>query len=176
MKKKAKIFLLALGLAWLIIAMFARGGTSKTYNIPFSDAAATLLTRLQLDPALTITQPDLVQAKADDILGTAMSMKLYAVDLQKYERGETLSLLCRHVYNIGASGGEFIRFRLRKKDSQRTHITVDYSDRWYGMWFPFVFWNPGTYRERNIHNLIWESQTANQASEFTARKLAEPQR
>lgn len=50
---------------------------------------------------------------------------------------------------------ESIRFDLRAVDANRTKITVDYHDRWYGMWPPFFFNNPGMVAERKILGVIW---------------------
>lgn len=77
-------------------------------------------------------------------------MNLYATQLEMHIQGEALTLLCKHTYNIGANGGEYIRFKIKKIDENRTSVKVDYSDRWAGMWPPFLFWNPGWVRESRI--------------------------
>jgi len=138
---------------FLGICKFSRG-TSRTYNITFSQAEDFLPYRLGLDK-VDLTRPFSVQAEVDSVLAEYMSMELYRVRIDEYEAGEHLSFTCYHRYNIGANGGEYIRFELLKRTSEKTMITVDYSDRWLGMFPPFVFWNPGLGREKGIHNEIW---------------------
>jgi hypothetical protein len=36
-----------------------------------------------------------------------------------------------------------------------TRVKVNYTDRWVGIWPPFVFYNPGILRERRISGMIW---------------------
>ena len=95
-------------------------------------------------------------------------MRPYGVDVHDDWPNE-LSFTCHHYYDIGAVGGEYIRFDLEKRDPERTRITVDYSDRWYGIWPPFVFWNPGIFRETTIHKLIWANRPANQPAHATGK-------
>ena len=151
-----KIIIAAVGTTILLSAISAGFGTTRTYDIPFDEAATPLFTALHLDPTDTTTKPDWVQAKAENQLATLMRMKLYAVKLDEYKPGTALSFTCSHTYNIGASGAEYIRFRIQKQPSGKSKITVDYCDRWYGMWPPFIFWNPGPFRESKIHKQIWK--------------------
>ena len=143
--------------------------------MPYSRAEGLLFERLHLDRVSTLRNPQRVQARAEDELERPMSMKLFAVDLHESTPGQSLSFTCHHLYDIGAVGGQYMHFDLRKADESTTRIKVDYCDRWWGMWPPFVFWNPGPARERNIHNAIWGKESANQVPEDTARKLADPQ-
>ena len=153
MKKKIVV---AIGTTILLSAISAGFGTTRTYDIPFDEAALTLFSALHLDPSDTITKPDWVQAKAEDQLGTLMGMKLYVVKLEEYKPGTTLSFTCSHTYNIGANGAEYIHFRIQSTPPNKSEITVDYCDRWYGMWPPFIFWNPGPFRESKILKQIWK--------------------
>jgi hypothetical protein len=141
----------------------------------YSQAEELLFERLHLDRDTTLRKPDSVQAKAEGELERPMSMKLFAVVLHESTPSQSLSFTCHHLYNIGAVGGQYILFDLRRLDPSRTRIKVDYCDRWRGMWPPFVFWNPGRARERNIHKAVWGEESANQVPEDTARKLADPQ-
>ena len=130
-------------------------GTSKTYRIPYLETENILLSRLHLNLNELVNRPLSVQAKADDVLAKSMRMKLYAVTLDKYEPNNQLSFTCYHRYNIGAVGEEYIHFDIIKLTPTKTSITVNYSDRWKGVFPPFVFWNPGLARERHIHSEVW---------------------
>jgi len=168
MKKRTQRFLAALTTATalgVVVAVLAGCGTTRTYTMTYSHAETLLFTRLHLDKDSTLRNPRLVQARAEDKLMRPMSMKLFAVDLHSNTPGQYLSFTCHHLYNIGAVGGQYIRFDLKKEGDDKTSITVDYCDRWRGMWPPFVFWNPGPGRERKIHNAIWGNESANQAFE-----------
>ena len=56
-----------------------------------------------------------------------------------------------------ANGAEYIRFRIQKVAPDKSKITVDYCDRWVGMWPPFLFWNPGPFRGSKILEQIWKN-------------------
>ncbi len=67
-------------------------------------------------------------------------------------------------YNIGASGSETIRFDVTPVDDTHTRITVNYKDSWYGIWPPFIFWNPGVivkYRMINSLNNFMRERSRN---------------
>jgi len=151
-----------LGIVVLIgLLVFCYGyGTTQTWNIPYSTAENILFSRLSLDKNKLTAGKLSVQAKVDDNLGKYMSMKIYSAKLNRYEPNERLDFMCQHRYNIGAIGGEYIRFSLTKRSPKKTKITVDYCDRWRGIWPPFVFWNPGLGREKHIHHEIWDKKTA----------------
>ncbi len=100
----------------------------------------------------------MAQAKADGGLEKSMSMKLFAIDLHDHVPGKHLSFTANHIYNIGANGGEYIRFDLTAKQQDMTEITVNYTDRWIAMFPPFVFLNPGPFREKKIHRIIWQKE------------------
>ena len=161
MKTRTRLIIAGLAVAVIGVCLLSGCGTTRTYNTPYSKAEEVLFERLHLNKDETLASPVSVQAKADGELGNLMSMKLYVVVLNQYTPGTSLSFTCHHLYDIGAVGGEYIRFDLRKKSADMTSITVDYCDRWYGMWPPFIFWNPGPFRERNIHGAIWEKESAN---------------
>ena len=158
MKIKPKLWLTVI---WIVVAlgslssMVAGCGTTRTYKMPYSLAERLLFEHLHIDKDATLRNPHRVQARAEEELERSMSMKLFANDLHASTPGESLSFTCHHLYDIGAVGGEYILFELRKRDEDTTRIKVDYCDRWWGVWPPFVFWNPGLARERNIHNEIW---------------------
>ena len=157
----------------VLIYVLSGCAATKSYNIPFSRAGAVLFERLHLDEHQALSSPRSVQAKPKGNLAKQMSMELFAVDLHEYTPGTSLSFTCQHLYDIGAVGGQYIRFDLRKQAADKTRVTVDYCDRWYGMWFPFVFWSPGLSQERTILNEIWGRETANKAPTVSARRLAD---
>ena len=97
----------------------------------------------------------LPQAKAEGELAKSMTMKLFAVYLHDYVPGQRLSFTASHEYNIGASGSESIRFELTAQKPDATKITVDYTNRWKGIWPPFVVNDTGSSSEKNIHQIIW---------------------
>jgi len=142
----------------LVSGVLSGCATTKSYNIPYSRAESSLFEHLHLDKAKTLSSPRSVQAKAHGDLAKSMSMELFAVDLHEYTPGTSLSLTCRHLYNIGADGGQSIRFDLQRQTANKTRITVDYSDRWSGIWPPFVFSSPGLSQEPAIHSAIWGAQ------------------
>jgi hypothetical protein len=141
------------------IGLFLRGcKTTRIYNIPYDKAESMLLSRLSLDKEVFIHKTQSVQAKADDMLAKSMRMRLYAVRLYWYRPSEGLIFACYHRYDIGATGREYIRFDLEKISAEKTRITVDYCDRWRGILPPFLFYNPGPFREKEIHKAIWGSE------------------
>ncbi len=157
MKKSKTIFGAIAGVAFLFAAAFFLSGcgTTRTYQMAYADAESLLFERLNLDRNKTIETPNRVQAVAKGgKLEKAMSMQRYAVDLQGYTEDESLALTFSHRYNIGASGAEYIHVEINRV-AAATRIKVNYIDRWWGMWPPFVFWNPGPFRERRIHREIW---------------------
>lgn len=145
--------------------LLAGCSTTRTYSIPYAKAEDLLFDHLQLDKDLTLQNPRSVQARAEGDLERPMSMKLFAVDLHESTPGQLLSFTCSHLYDIGAVGGQYILFDLRRVDEGSTRVTVDYCDRWWGMWPPFVFWNAGPARERSIHKAIWGQESANHTPE-----------
>lgn len=165
-KPKRLLTILATVVAGGAIAdMVAGCGTTRTYRMPYSHAERLLFEHLHIDKDSTLGNPRSVQARAEDALERPMSMRLFAVDLHESTPGESLSFTCHHLYDIGAVGGQYILFDLRKAQENTTRIKVDYCDRWWGMWPPFVFWNPGPARERNIHKAIWGKESANNTSD-----------
>ena len=151
-----KTIIAVIGTTILLSATLSIFGATRTYDIPFDTATTTLFSALHLDPDDTITNTVSAQAKAEGKLADHMRMKLYAVKLDEYKPGATLSFTCSHAYNIGASGAEYIRFRIQKEAPDKSKITVDYCDRWVGMWPPFIFWNPGPFRDSKILDQIWK--------------------
>ena len=150
-----KIIIATIGTTILLSAAPAVFGATRTYDIPFDKATTTLFSALHLDPNDAMTNTVSVQAKAEGILADHMRMKLYAVKLDEYKPGTTLAITCSHTYDIGAYGAEYICFRIQKQDPDKSIITVDYCDRWVGMWPPFLFWNPGPFRDSKILDQIW---------------------
>jgi len=155
------IFALVVALMGLLVGC----STTRTYSMPYAFAEDRLFERLHLEINTTLETPGRVQAKADGDLEGPMAMKRYAVDLHGHTSGESLSLTLSHRYNIGASGGEYIQFELARITDSETRITVNYTDRWWGMWPPFVFWNPGPFREKRIHAAIWGNEVANKSAQ-----------
>lgn len=149
----------------ILFALFPGCGTTRKYRMPYAKVEGLLFEHLHLDKDLTLRNPRSVQARAEGDLVRPMSMKLFAVDLHQSTPGQALSFTCHHLYDIGAVGGQYILFDLQRVDEGSTRVTVDYCDRWYGMWPPFVFWNPGPVRERNIHKAIWGKESTNHTSE-----------
>lgn len=130
--------------------------TTRQYSMPFEKAEAALFDTLHLDKDQVLNNTVMAQAKAEGELEKSMSMKLFAIDLHDHVPNRHLSFTANHIYNIGAHGGEYIRFDLTAKQSDMTEITVNYTDRWVGMWPPFLFLNPGFGREKDIHRIIWQ--------------------
>lgn len=164
MKKKTKLMLivpLTTVLLIVLVAPFLAGcSTTRQYSMPFAEAEVALFRALHLDKAQVMNNTIMAQAKAEGELEKSMSMKLFAISLHDHVPGKHLSFTASHIYNIGANGGEYIRFDLTAKQPELTEITVNYTDRWVGMWPPFVFLNPGTKREKNIHMIIWQENLA----------------
>lgn len=160
MKMKTKRIWLALPAAVLLLACIAPllsgCSTTRHYPVPFAEAEAALLKTLHLDKDQVLYNTVMAQAKAEGALEKSMSMRLFAIDLHDYVPDQRLSFTAKHIYNIGASGGEYIRFDLTARPDNETLITVNYTDRWVGMWPPFIFLNPGFRREKNIHRIIWQ--------------------
>ena len=129
--------------------------SSRVYPVPFDEAEDVLYKSLQLDRNLLRTNPVMAQAVATGDLARPMSMEKYAVVPEVDMPGERLQLTLQHRYNIGATGAEYIRFELKALGPDRTQVRVNYTDRWLGIWPPFVFYNPGMIRERRISRAIW---------------------
>jgi hypothetical protein len=124
--------------------------------MPFAKAEAALFDTLHLDKTKVLNNTVMAQAKAEGELGKSMSMKIFAIDLHDHVPDKHLSFTAHHLYNIGASGGQYIRFDLTATQANVTEVTVNYVDRWVGMFPPFVFLNPGPFREKKIHEQIWK--------------------
>ncbi len=153
--------------------------TTRQYPIPFAKAEAALFDTLHLDKDQVLNNTVMAQAKAEGELKKSMSMKLFAIDLHDHVPDRQLSFTANHIYNIGANGGEYIRFDLTAKQSNLTEITVNYTDRWVGMFPPFLFLNPGPFREKRIHRLIWQKNlptTKSTLSSETAPSAAPSER
>ncbi len=160
MKMKTKLMLivpLTTVLLVVVVAPLLSGcSTTRQYSMPFAKAEAALFSTLHLDKTQVLNNTIMAQAKAEGELEKSMSMKLFAIDLHDHIPDKHLSFTANHIYNIGANGGEYIRFDLTAKQPDLTEITVNYTDRWVGMWPPFIFLNPGSGREKNIHRIIWQ--------------------
>jgi len=161
-KMKTKLILLFLAAAVLLAVVLAPllsgCATTRQYPMSFAKAEAALLDMLHLDKDKVLNNTVMAQAKAEGELEKSMSMKLFAIDLHDHIPDNHLSFTANHIYNIGANGGEYIRFDLTAKQPDLTEITVNYTDRWVGMWPPFVFFNPGKGREKSIHRIIWQKE------------------
>ena len=153
MKRKVFIAVGILVSSTILWACLHNFGTSRTYDISYADAENLLLSSLHISLTELIDRP--LQAKAGDALADSMSMTLYSATLDRYEPNNLLSFTCCHRYNIGATGGEYIHFDIKRVTPAKTKILVNYSDRWRGMFPPFLFWNPGFARERHIHDQVW---------------------
>ena len=171
MKVSTKILLVCVALLvlyyggkWGLWALLPGCSTTKQYPISFEQAETALFGALHLDKEKVVDKSKradrfLPQAKAEGELLKSMPMKLFAVYLHEYVPGKRLSFTAEHEYNIGANGSESIRFDLTAKKPDATKITVNYDDRWVGMWPPFVYLNLGYGKERNIHRIIWGTST-----------------
>lgn len=163
---KTKAILIALSLIVLLIGclapLFSGYSTTRQYAISFAHTEAALFETLHLDKTQVLNNTKMVQAKAGGDLAKSMSMQFFAIDLHGHVPGKHLSFTAYHIYNIGAIGGEYIRFDLMAKEPKLTEVTVNYTDRWVGILPPFVFLNPGFFREKNIHKLIWQKKSTNE--------------
>jgi len=162
MKMKTKLMLIvpaaAVMLAVFLAPLLSGCATTRQYPMSFAKAEAALFDTLHLDKTQVLNNTVMAQAKAEGELEKSMSMKLFAIDLHDHIPDNHLSFTANHIYNIGANGGEYIRFDLTAKQPELTEITVNYTDRWVGMFPPFVFLNPGKGREKNIHRIIWQKE------------------
>ena len=162
MKMKTKLMLIVpLTTVLLVVALaplLSGCSTTRQYPMSFAKAEAALFDTLHLDKAQVLNDTLMAQAKAEGELEKSMSMKRFAIDLHDYVPDKHLSFTANHIYNIGANGGQYIRFDLTAKRPDLTEITVNYTDRWVGMWPPFVFLNPGPFREKSIHKIIWQEK------------------
>ncbi len=138
-----------------IVPLLSACASSRIYPMPFAQAETRLYTSLQLDRDQVRTNPVMAQAVATGDLAKPMSMTKYAVSPEIAMPGERLKLTLHHRYNIGAAGAESIRFDLQARGPNATRVKVNYTDRWSGIWPPFVFYNPGMIRERRISKQIW---------------------
>ncbi len=141
------------GLALLFL--LSACASSRVYPMPFDQAEAALYESLRLDRDQVRTNPVRALAVAEGELAKPMSMTRYAVNPEIDVPGERLRLTLQHRYNIGATGAEYIRFDLQARGPDTTRVKVNYTDRWVGIWPPFIFYNPGMIRERRISKLIW---------------------
>jgi len=162
MKMKTKLMLIvpvpAVLLAVFLAPLLSGCATTRQYPMSFAKAEAVLFDTLYLDKTQVLKNTVMAQAKAEGELEKSMSMKLFAIDLHDHTPGKHLSFTANHIYNIGANGGEYIRFDLTAKQPELTESTVNYTDRWVGMFPPFVFLNPGKGREKKIHRIIWQKE------------------
>ena len=161
MKIRTKVILITPLVAMLVLAcaapLLSGCATTREYSTPFATTEASLYDALHLDKTQVLSNTVMAQAKAEGELERSMSMRLYAIDVHTYIPDKRLSFTLYHRYDIGANGAEYIRFDIIAKQSDITEVTVNYTDRWVGMWPPFAFLNPGPFREKNIHRLIWQT-------------------
>ena len=130
---------------------------AQTYKTPYPQMESTLLQRLCIDRQALITS-QFVRVGADPQLAEYMTMTAFDVSLKKYTPERHIRFTASHLYDIGAVGGQYITFDLRRLDDQRTRVAVNYSDRAAGFFIiPFAYANPGSIREPKIVKTIFET-------------------
>ncbi len=152
-----------LGLGLMILA--AGCGTTRTVPLRYPEAESRVLERLGVNRhALTETAWKQTQINVDDELGRSMGMRIFTVKLGEYVPDDRLSFTACHEYDIGATGGEYVDFSIRRSGDAQTTVSVDYSDRAAGcclvLPLPFAYANPGMFREREILNYILRKTAA----------------
>ena len=75
---------------------------------------------------------------------------IFHVSVEENWFSEKHSIVAKHEYNIGASGGMTIRFGIVPIDEKQTRVTVSYKNSWVGIWPPFVWWSPGIIARHRI--------------------------
>jgi hypothetical protein len=156
-------------------------GTARITSTPYSRTEAQVLRRLGIDKgALTETKRKRTQIEVDQDLKKYMRMGVFAVDLQDYQPDDHIRFIAHHLYNIGAVGGEYVQFEIRRLTRENTRVFVDYSDRAIGcLCFPFAYINPGINREERILEYLLDQQpketSANKVLENTGTSAPDPQ-
>jgi len=145
-------------LAWLLI--LSGCGSVRVSSTPYSETETQVLSRLGIDKrSLTQTKRRTTQIQVDDVLRQYMAMRIFSVDLQKYEPDVHIRFIAHHLYDIGAVGGEYIQFDIRQLAANKTRVLVDYSERAIGCLFiPFAYINPGIIREKKILEYLLDQQ------------------
>ena len=152
-------------------------GTTRTITMRYHETESLVIGRLGVNKhELTDTQWKQTQIHVDDELGQLMLMRIFTVKLKDYTPDDHISFTAYHEYDIGANGGEYVDFSIRKVDENRTKVSVDYSDRAVGCCLviplPFAYQNPGICRERRILNYILQENVKKEA----ANKALQPTR
>ena len=130
---------------------------AQTYRTPYAQMEDTLLQRFCIDKQHLIAS-QLALITVDPELADYMTMGAFNVVLKKYVPEEHLRFTAFHLYDIGAVGGQYITFDLRKIDDRKTRVAVNYSDRAAGFFIiPFAYANPGSIREPRIVKTIFET-------------------
>ncbi|MFB6355802.1 MAG: hypothetical protein ABEJ65_04735 [bacterium] len=143
-------------LGFILMLVVSGCASTQNYSMRYERAQKALFENLHLKQSRMTGDTEPGQARVEGALKNSMSMGIYGVDQHRHVPGERMSFTVRHGYNIGATGSESIYFELLGTSPGTTRITVDYSDRWYGIFPPFVFYNPGLLRESRIHKIIWK--------------------
>ena len=130
---------------------------TRKYGLTYLQAERMLLDALGLDAKALFNNPKVMQAKVGAELNRYMKMKLYRVRIARHIPGEYLSMTVSHQYNIGASGQERVTFIINRKSKVETSVTVDYCNRWVGIFPPFVYYSSSFINESRIQDLIWGS-------------------
>ena len=142
------------------MALLSAGcGTTRTVSGRYPEVESLVLARLGVDKReLTETEWQQTQIRVGDELARWMGMRVFTVQLDDYVPDDHISFTASHSYDIGATGGEYVDFSIRREDANRTRVSVDYSDRAAGCCLvvplPFAYANPGVFREKKIAEYI----------------------
>ena len=155
-KRRLLVLLISVSVIFLLLYAVFVPATRK-YELSYPETERMLLDALGLDAERLFNNPKAMQAKVGPELNKYMKMRLYRVRIARHIPGEYLSMSVSHQYNIGANGQERVTFVIRRKSKVKTSVTVDYCDRWVGIFPPFVYYSSGSINESRIQDLIWGS-------------------
>ncbi len=156
--RKRNLFVLLISVSVICLLLYiVFAPTTRVYGLTYPQTERILLDALHLDANLLFNNPKAMQAKVGPELNRYMKMKLYRVSIARYIPGEYLSMTVSHQYNIGATGQERVTFIISRKSKVKTSVTVDYCNRWVGIFPPFVYYSSSSINESRIQDLIWGS-------------------
>jgi hypothetical protein len=130
---------------------FGLGGSAFafTFERQYAELESTLLQRLDFDGRELSAGPQTGWV-VDRELSRCLR-EILCVHVSQYQPGEHIRMRMEERYDIGAVGGRSLEIDLRRLDSRRTEVKVDYLDRAVGFFlFPFAYVNPGWVREPRI--------------------------
>ncbi len=152
-------------ICFLFLIIWMSGcSASRVYKMPYAEAENLMLARLGIAKKKLTTNKSGSVSLDEELKKNSYAADIdgSAVELNKYQPDRYIKFTAYHRYNIMAAGGEYFYFVVKKINELNTKVSVNYSDRSVGCipcfgycGIPFIFINPGMFRERKILDAIF---------------------